>query len=307
MTSAYPLAPEVLAEKVRALAVEIGGWPSRNKVMTTFRVGAPKATDALDALRAAGFDPTTPTPARTAAPAVETRAETASEVDTAPGLHLVKPAPVGLAESRTNGHRIAVEPTAGTGAGQGTRGADAEAADAASSEVAAVVNPGVGRRVRVPRWPILVIALGAFVSIWGGWVGLGKLAGFGPVQLLPGIADEFVINSAITLPLGVEAYAFYALWVWLAPAGARVPVRARRFACWSSAAALGVGLFGQATYHLLAAAGAERAPDPVVVFVSCLPVLVLGAAAALAHLTHHPDDTANATATATADDEEVTR
>jgi hypothetical protein len=299
MTSAYPLAPEVLAEKVRALAVEMGGWPSRNKVMTTFRVGAPKATEALDTLRAAGFDPTTPT----TTPAAETSAESAPEVDTGPGLHLVKPAPAGLAEGRSNGHRIAVEPSTAPVAGQDTRGAGDEVADGASSEVAQVVNPGPRRRVRVPRWPILVIALGAFVSIWGGWVGLGKLAGFGPVQLLPGIADEFVINSAITLPLGVEAYAFYALWVWLAPAAARVPARARRFACWSSAAALGVGLFGQATYHLLAAAGAERAPDPVVVFVSCLPVLVLGAAAALAHLTHHADDTADDTA----DDEEVTR
>jgi hypothetical protein len=291
MTSAYPLAPEVLAEKVRALALEMGGWPSRNKVMTTFRVGAPKATDALDTLRAAGFDPTTPT--------AETSAENAPEVNAGPGLHLVKPASTGLAEGRTNGHRIAVEPTNATGAGLDTRGAGDEATDQASSEVATAADPGVGRRVRVPRWPILVIALGAFVSIWGGWVGLGKLAGFGPVQLLPGIADEFVINSAITLPLGVEAYAFYALWVWLAPAAARVPARARRFACWSSAAALGVGLFGQATYHLLAAAGAQRAPDPVVVFVSCLPVLVLGAAAALAHLTHHADDTA--------DNEEATR
>ncbi|OLS99360.1 hypothetical protein BJF90_39305 [Pseudonocardia sp. CNS-004] len=282
MTSAYPLAPEVLAEKVRALAVEMGGWPSRNKVMTTFRVGAPKATDALDTLRAAGFDPTAPTPA----PAAETSAESAPEVGTGPGLHLVKPAPADLAEGRTNGHRIAAEPTDTTGADLDTPAPGEETADQASSEVAPVADPGAGRRVRVPRWPILVIALGAFVSIWGGWVGLGKLAGFGPVQLLPGIADEFVINSAITLPLGVEAYAFYALWVWLAPAAARVPARARRFACWSSVAALGVGLFGQATYHLLAAAGAERAPDAVVVFVSCLPVLVLGAAAALTHLTH---------------------
>jgi hypothetical protein len=88
----------------------------------------------------------------------------------------------------------------------------------------------------------------------------------------------------------VEAYAFYALWVWLAPAGAHVPARARRFACWSSIAALGLGLFGQATYHLLVTANAAHAPGPVVVFVSCLPVLVLGAGAALAHLTHDVDE-----------------
>ena len=290
MTSAYPIAPEVLTDKVRDLAAEMGEWPSRNKVMTTFRVGAPKASDALAALRASGFDPTAPTTTpRTAGPA-RTGLESAPEASTKPGLHVVKPADVEVAAGRTNGHRIAAEPTDSTGEGQNTaetveKSTD-RAAEEASSEVAPVVDPGTGRRVRVPRWPILLIALGAFVSIWGGWVGLGELAGFGPVRLLPGIADEFVINSAITLPLGVESYAFYALWVWLAPAGARVSARARRFACWSAMAALGLGLFGQATYHLLAAAGAQRAPDAVVVFVSCLPVLVLGAGAALAHLTH---------------------
>jgi hypothetical protein len=110
------------------------------------------------------------------------------------------------------------------------------------------------------------------------------------VQLLPGIADEFVINSAITLPLGVEAYAAFAMWTWLAPAAAQVSARARRFACWSSVAALGLGVFGQAAYHLLVTAGVETAPWPVVVFVSCLPVLVLGAGAALAHLIHRTDE-----------------
>ena len=282
MTSAYPIAPEELTSRVRDLAVEMGQWPSRNKVMTTFRVGAPKATDALAALRASGFDPTAPT--------AGTGLESAPEASAKPDLHVVKPAPAMPSQGRTNGHRIAAEPSKAPDTGEDTREpaeqSPGDGAGEASSEVAPVVDPGVGRRARVPRWPILLIALGAFVSIWGGWVGLGKLAGFGPVQLLPGIVDEFVINSAITLPLGVEAYAFYALWVWLAPAEAQVPARARRFACWSSIAALGLGLFGQATYHLLITAGAERAPDAVVVFVSCLPVLVLGAGAALAHLTH---------------------
>jgi hypothetical protein len=50
----------------------------------------------------------------------------------------------------------------------------------------------------------LIIAVGAFVSIWSGWVGLGRMAGFGPGQLLPGIGDGWTINSAITLPLGVQ-------------------------------------------------------------------------------------------------------
>jgi hypothetical protein len=41
---------------------------------------------------------------------------------------------------------------------------------------------------------------------------------------------------------------------------------------------------GQIIYHLLAAAHAVAAPWPVVVVVSCMPVAVLGLAAALTHL-----------------------
>ena len=41
---------------------------------------------------------------------------------------------------------------------------------------------------------------------------------------------------------------------------------------------------GQVIYHLLAAVHAVRAPWPVVVFVSCIPVVTLGFGAALTHL-----------------------
>ena len=41
---------------------------------------------------------------------------------------------------------------------------------------------------------------------------------------------------------------------------------------------------GQVAYHLLAQAGAARAPWPVTTLVSCLPVLVLAMGTALAHM-----------------------
>lgn len=52
---------------------------------------------------------------------------------------------------------------------------------------------------------------------------------------------------------------------------------------------------GQVIYHLLAAAHATRAPWPVVVLVSCMPVVTLGFGAALTHLlgaddAQQPDD-----------------
>src|SRR5690554_3168617 len=66
---------------------------------------------------------------------------------------------------------------------------------------------------------ILAISLSAFTAVWGGWVGLGRLVGFGKVNLLPGfVADGgwATIDLAITLPIGIEAYAASALYVAVA-------------------------------------------------------------------------------------------
>lgn len=131
------------------------------------------------------------------------------------------------------------------------------------------------------RWPLVLIASPAAVAIWSGWVGLGGLCGFGPIHPLPGIAGGVVINTAITLPVGVEAYGAYALRAWLTPG---VPGRAQRFARRSAIGALALGMCGQVIYHLLSAAHAARAPWPVVMLVSCIPVITLGFGAALTHL-----------------------
>lgn len=139
-------------------------------------------------------------------------------------------------------------------------------------------------------WPVFLIGMGAFVAIWSGWVGLGHLTGFGVVHPLPGIWDEFSLNTAITLPLGMEVYAAYALKAWLA--GSRVPRTARRFAKWSAIGALLVGAAGQVAYHQMQALGMTAAPWQITTAVSCLPVAVLGMAAALAHLLHGSDDEA---------------
>jgi hypothetical protein len=70
----------------------------------------------------------------------------------------------------------------------------------------------------VHRWPLSLVAAPAAVAVWSGWVGLGDLCGFGIVHPLAGIASGFRLDTAITLPVGVEAYAAYALGAWLAPA-----------------------------------------------------------------------------------------
>lgn len=260
MTSAYPMPDEELVDRVRALAAERGEWPSQRRVMRECRAGAPRANAALATLRAEGFNPAAAAPALSLVPDLSDRAET-------------RPA-------RTEAHAQEQTQTHAPGASDST----APAADGLVTGATGAVHVGAPR---VPRWPLLVIAAGAFVSIWSGWVGLGELTGFGPVVLLPGIADNWVINSAITLPLGVEAYAALAMWVWLSDAP--VSLRARRFAQWSALGALVLGAGGQVAYHLMVAAGMERAPWFITAFVSCLPVVVLGCGAALVHLIHRQD------------------
>jgi hypothetical protein len=130
---------------------------------------------------------------------------------------------------------------------------------------------------------LLLLALPASVAVWSGWVGIGRLTGFGEVRPLPGIWDSLHLDTAVTLPVGVEAYAAYALHAWLA-ASMPLTMRTRRFAKWSAIGSLLLGMAGQVAYHLLTEAGATQAPWGVTTAVACLPVLILGMAAALAHL-----------------------
>jgi hypothetical protein len=99
----------------------------------------------------------------------------------------------------------------------------------------------------------------------------------------PGIWPALHLDTSITLPVGVEAYAAYALHAWLASDHA-VSARTRRFAKWSAIFSFALGMAGQVAYHLLAQAGAVRAPWPITTIVSCLPVLVLAMGTALAHM-----------------------
>jgi hypothetical protein len=114
-------------------------------------------------------------------------------------------------------------------------------------------------RTAVRSWPLLILAVPAAAEVWSGWVGIAKLTGFGMVSPLPGIWPSLHLDTSVTLPVGVEAYAAYALRAWLAGEHAVSP-RTRRFAKWSAMLSLGLGMAGQVTYHLLAGAGATRAP-----------------------------------------------
>jgi hypothetical protein len=135
----------------------------------------------------------------------------------------------------------------------------------------------------VRSWPLLVLAAPAAAEVWTGWVGIAQKTGFGLVSPLPGILPSLHLDTSITLPVGVEAYAAYALRAWLSGEHA-ISGRTRRFAKWSAICSFALGMAGQVAYHLLAQAGAVRAPWPVTMIVSCLPVLVLGMGTTLAHM-----------------------
>ena len=61
---------------------------------------------------------------------------------------------------------------------------------------------------------MLVLAAPAAVAVWSGWVGIGQMTGFGEIRPLPGIWNSLHVDTAVTLPVGVEAYAAFALRVW---------------------------------------------------------------------------------------------
>jgi hypothetical protein len=150
----------------------------------------------------------------------------------------------------------------------------------AGEDRSAAVSSGT-RTVR--SWPLLVLAAPAAAEVWTGWVGIAQKTGFGLVSPLPGILPSLHLDTSITLPVGVEAYAAYALRAWLAD-GHSISGRTRRFAKWSAICSFALGMAGQVAYHLLAQAGTARAPWPVTTIVSCLPVLVLAMGTTLAHM-----------------------
>jgi hypothetical protein len=153
----------------------------------------------------------------------------------------------------------------------------------------------------VRTWPLLLVALPAALVVWSGWVGLGQLCGFGVVHLLPGIFPGLRVDTTAALPIGVEAYGAIALRVRSNP---HVSDAGREFARKSAKLALGLGCLGQVAYHLLRAYHATVAPWPVVVLVSCLPVLTVGLAVHLVYVVRdgQPEDTEE---DSTADDDQA--
>ncbi|HEV3290585.1 MAG TPA: hypothetical protein VG123_16490 [Streptosporangiaceae bacterium] len=139
------------------------------------------------------------------------------------------------------------------------------------------------RRGYLPLW---IMGTGCFVAIWGGWVDLGTLTGFGPVELFPGIWPAFKPNTAIVLPLTMEVYGSYALSWWVTPG---ITKAAKNFAMASAIGALVLGMLAQAGAHLLEAQVKAhpgwQVPWSITMVVAWVPVVVFGLGAFLRVMT----------------------
>ncbi|GIH21485.1 ABC transporter permease [Rugosimonospora africana] len=252
--SSYPPAVAELLPRARAWVAKLGEVPSQNRIKAEFRLGTDKARQ----LRGALLTPEAPAPADPVPVDPPPAAEIAAPV--------VSPLPTPVVEPVTTAApEVTAPPTA---------------------DPAPVAAPVSWWRHAAQSLPLVLLALPAFVAIWSGWVGLGSLTGFGMVHPLPGIADKVSLNTAITLPIGVETYAAYALNVALTKG---MPARARRFAKWSAFGSLLLGALGQVAYHLMTTAHMTHAPWEITTAVASLPVIVLGMGAALRHLKNDAD------------------
>ncbi len=173
--SAFPRPVEDLIPAARDLADRLGELPSRNRIKKELRVGGPKADAILAAL---------------------TRTDTPSATEPTPDSAVTTPDPIAdpapvadlppVADDMPPVVSEQAAPVVDLGTNITTEAVPADSVDS--------------RRAVV--WPVVLLALPAFVAIWSGWVGLGGLTGFGVVHPLPGIWDSFSINSAITLRSG---------------------------------------------------------------------------------------------------------
>lgn len=261
--SAYPASVDALMPTARELA-EVEGLPSRNRLMTQLRIGAPKARQVRAGLETEGFTETATEPVEPAESA-ESGIEAVADPDTLSYVETVDTDTThpGAQETKmvVSQDKPVVDPPEPT-----------------TPEPKTATTKTVSKPVTV--WPVLLLMLPATVAIWSGWVGLGQLAGFGPIHPLPGIWDAAVIDTSITLPIGMETYSAYALYVWLS---GRANAKAIKFARASSFVSLGIGGAGQIAYHLMSAPASGAGPV-ITAAVACIPVAVLGLGAALAHL-----------------------
>jgi len=123
-------------------------------------------------------------------------------------------------------------------------------------------------------WILAVIGAACALEVCATWTGIGSRSGFPVIHLLRVVR----IPTDFCLMVCMEAYAFYALSVWLGRPGRR----SGPFAMCSAIGAMALSLIGQVAYHVTGAGAVP--PRWLIGFVSALPVVALFAGAILADL-----------------------
>jgi hypothetical protein len=124
-------------------------------------------------------------------------------------------------------------------------------------------------------WVLVLIAAACGLEVCATWIGIGSRSGFPVIRLPYGIAR---IPTDFCLMVCMEAYAGYAIFIWLTRTGRR----SGPFAMWSGLAAAAASVTAQVAYHVT---GTGAVPPPWLVgLVSALPVIALILAALLIHL-----------------------
>lgn len=120
------------------------------------------------------------------------------------------------------------------------------------------------------------VGLATVAMSWTAWTGLAEMCGH--TQTLD--LGLFTFHLSWLTALMVDMYALRAFRSWLR-SGSWVSTETRRFAKWSTIAAIVVGVLGNIAYYVMEASGTKTAPLWVTIPVSSLAPLALGA---LGHL-----------------------
>lgn len=269
-----------------AYARALGRTPGRNELMRKFGIGAAKAGDLLNEiekhLQSEQAQEEGTAPVENAAPAYSSNGHGSGGLSNSyenwnPGSSSLPGSP-GVSDSTVADEpRVDSGPVAPGGSGSGWSSVSPKVSDRMPDRAGSPKR----KSLKVRTWPLMVIGASAMVAVWSGWIELGHLTGFGVVRPLPGIWDDFEVNTVITLPLGLEVYGAYAMQLWVS---GRLRGFAKSFAAFTSVVALLLATSGQAGVHIMHAWNWTAAPWWVTAIVSALPVVTLGLATTLAHL-----------------------
>lgn len=131
-------------------------------------------------------------------------------------------------------------------------------------------------RDRVASLMTWTVGLGAAILSWAAWTGLARKCGWDETLHVGSRDGGITLRLAWLTAVIVDVYAMRAFRVWQRSAP-WVREGTREYAKWSTYAAVFIGVLGNVAYHVMVATKTGTAPLWVVIPVSSLPPIMLGA------------------------------